>query len=55
MLNDVKISIVFPIYNEEKNLDFLLKEWDDLLKKNKIIYEFVLAEDGSTDQTKNII
>tara|TARA_B100000700_G_C14923335_1_gene798145 strand:- start:571 stop:1278 length:708 start_codon:yes stop_codon:yes gene_type:complete len=55
MLNDVKISIVFPIYNEEKNLDFLLKEWDDLLKKNEIIYEFVLAEDGSTDQTKNII
>ena len=48
------ISIVFPIHNEEKNLEKLLYEWNNHLK-NKIDFEFLLVEDGSKDKTKEII
>ena len=48
------ISIVFPIHNEEKNLEKLLYEWNNQLK-NKINFEFILVEDGSKDKTKEII
>ena len=52
----MKISIVFPIHNEFKNLKILIKSWDDELKSlNDISYEFVLVEDGSTDGTKELI
>lgn len=49
------ISIVLPVHNEEKNLNELLLSWSRLLNENKIDYEFVLVEDGSTDRTKEII
>ncbi len=55
MFKNSKISIVFPIYNEEKNIELLLEEWDNFLKNKEITYEFVIAEDGSTDGTKDKI
>ena len=55
MFKNSKISIVFPIYNEEKNIEFLLEEWHNFLKNKEITYEFVIAEDGSTDGTKDKI
>lgn len=52
----MKISIVFPIHNEHKNLNFLIKSWDKELKLlNNFSYEFILVEDGSTDGTKELI
>jgi glycosyltransferase involved in cell wall biosynthesis len=51
----INLSIIFPAYNEEKNLDNLLKNWEQGLKKNKINHEFIIVEDGSTDNTKKII
>tara|TARA_B100001057_G_scaffold491364_1_gene581429 strand:+ start:116 stop:823 length:708 start_codon:yes stop_codon:yes gene_type:complete len=52
----MKISIVFPIYNEFKNLKSLIENWDkDLKLLVNISYEFVLVEDGSTDGTKELI
>jgi dolichyl-phosphate beta-glucosyltransferase len=50
------ISILFPIYNEEKRLQNSLKMIDIFLKKNfykKI--EVILIDDGSTDGSKKII
>ena len=55
MLENIKLSVVFPIYNEEKNIINLITEWDAILKEKKITYEFVIAEDGSNDKTKDII
>ena len=52
----MKISIVFPIFNEFKNLRSLIENWDKELKLlNNISHEFVLVEDGSTDGTKELI
>lgn len=50
------ISILFPIYDEEKRLQNSLKMIDIFLKKNfykKI--EVILIDDGSTDGSKKII
>ena len=44
------ISIVVPVLNEEKNIIYLLNE----LKKNlinKIKFEIIIVDDGSTDKT----
>ena len=36
MLENIKLSVVFPIYNEEKNIISLLNEWDSALKEKSI-------------------
>ena len=52
----MKISIVLPIHNEYKNLNFLVETWSkELNYLEDISYEFVLVEDGSTDGTKELI
>ena len=44
------ISIVIPVFNEEKNIINLLEELQSSLN-NKIKYEILLVDDGSTDNT----
>lgn len=44
------ISYIFPIYNEELNIDILYKTMDELLKKHRDYnYELVFINDGSKD------
>ena len=50
-----KLSVIFPIYNEEKTIEKTLFEWKSILDKLSIKYEIILAEDGSTDKTKKIL
>ncbi|MEC7169170.1 MAG: glycosyltransferase family 2 protein [Pseudomonadota bacterium] len=49
------ISIIIPCYNAEKfiekNIRFLIK----IIKKEKLSYQLILIDDGSTDNTKEII
>jgi glycosyltransferase involved in cell wall biosynthesis len=54
MNKKVNLSIVIPCYNEEKNLENLIKSIELILKRNKFI-QFVLVNNGSTDNTKKII
>ena len=55
MKNKIKnISIIIPVLNEEENIENLLNEIKTNLY-NKIGYEVVVVDDGSTDGTiKNI-
>jgi len=49
------ISVVIPIFNEEKNIKLLypeLKQVLDSLKKN---YEIIFIDDGSTDKTYHLL
>jgi len=48
------LSLVFPFYNEEKRLPILLKKILNFNKK-KLILEFIFVNDGSHDQSINII
>lgn len=48
------ISYIFPIYNEEDNIDLLYKTIDRLLKKHtKYHYEIIFINDGSRDKSIN--
>lgn len=50
----IGLSIVVPIYNEEKILEKNAKVLEDFIKKLNVDYEIILSENGSTDATKDI-
>lgn len=52
MKNNVDVSIIVPIYNAEK---YIKKCIDSLLNQTKQELEFILINDGSTDNTDKII
>jgi len=47
------ISVVIPIYNEEKNVAFLIEKIEIAL--HAFDYEIILVDDGSTDRTRQVI
>lgn len=52
----MQLSIVLPVHNEVNTLEKVISEWDQYLKKiDKLTFEFVVCEDGSTDGTKDLI
>ena len=52
----MKIAIVVPFYNEEKNILHFINEWTNLLLKIKSIkIEFIFIDDGSSDNTSELI
>lgn len=52
MGNSLKLSLVMPAYNEEHNIDFVVKRLDDIIKRTGIKYELILVDDGSIDKTE---
>jgi len=51
----MKLSIIIPIYNEEKNLAILYQEVEDILGRLSLSYEIIAIDDGSTDKSAQII
>lgn len=52
--NNFKISIVVPILNEEGNIELLIEKINEVLKPYGE-YELIFIDDGSTDNTLDII
>ena len=50
-----KISLVIPIYNEELSIKKLIDEINFNLEKKNYQYEVIIVDDGSTDNTKNVL
>ncbi|MBI2523116.1 glycosyltransferase family 2 protein [Candidatus Woesearchaeota archaeon] len=50
-----ELSIVIPVLNEEKNLETLHKSIITSLKKENISYEIIFIDDGSTDNSYNLL
>lgn len=50
-----EISIVIPVYNEEENLPLLVPQIASVLKPLERKFEIILVDDGSTDNSFNII
>ncbi len=48
---DVDLSVVVPVYNEEESLPKLVAELHEVLGKEKFSYEIVLVDDGSRDSS----
>lgn len=50
------VSLVFPIFNEEKNIPILYEQVTDLLnQESSYMYEFIFVDDGSKDRSWQII
>lgn len=49
----MKLSIIVPCYNEEKNIPLILKRFNSVINRNDI--EVVLVNNGSTDNSKEVI
>ncbi len=53
---NLKLSIVIPAFNEEKNLKKgVLQEVENYLEKQGFDYEVLIVDDGSSDLTKELI
>lgn len=51
----MKLSVVIPVYNEEKRLPPTLDDILEYLKTQKYDWEIVLVNDGSSDKTIEIV
>ena len=51
----MKLSIIIPIYNEQENISYLYQEIKDVLKALPISYEIIAINDGSTDNSCQVI
>lgn len=51
------VSIVIPIYNEARNVEILVNETDKEIEKlkSKYVFEIIFVNDGSQDETYDII
>ena len=50
------LSIIMPLFNEDKRLDNTFREIIKFIKKNKIYFkEFIFVNDGSTDKSGEMI
>ena len=49
------LSIVFPLFNEEKRLSKLLQKIKKFLFKNELNIEFIFVDDGSTDESLKLL
>lgn len=50
----MKVSIIVPAHNEEDNLLILVKNLQDLIKREKLNAEIILVDDNSNDSTPQI-
>lgn len=50
-----ELSIVAPVYNEAEGIEQVVQYWLKVLQENRANAEIVLANDGSTDRTLEIL
>lgn len=55
MKNNIKLSIVIPVFNEADNIGPLYNEIVEVAKKIKLEFEVIIVNDGSTDRTQRVI
>ncbi len=48
------VSVVIPVYNEEKILKDSVKKLGDFLEQRKLAFEVIVVDNGSVDQTEQI-
>lgn len=55
MLQIVDVTIIMPLYNEEKTIENTIKLWIETLDNEKITWRIEIYNDGSTDSSNKII
>jgi dolichyl-phosphate beta-glucosyltransferase len=55
-MGEVYLSVVVPCYNERENLERgVLEEMDTYLKEAKFTWEVIISDDGSTDNSRQVV
>lgn len=49
----MKLSVVIPCYNEEKNIPLILSEFHEAVKRNDV--ELIIVNNGSRDNSKKVL
>jgi glycosyltransferase involved in cell wall biosynthesis len=52
---DYEISIIVPLFNEESVFKQLTERLDNIINNNKLKIEIILINDGSSDNTENLM
>ena len=55
MSNKLDISVVVPLYNEEESLPELVAWIDRVAHNNKLSYEIIMVDDGSSDNSWAVV
>ncbi len=55
MNNEIELSVVAPVYNEAGAIERVVRYWASVLASGSLSSEIVLANDGSTDSTLEIL
>jgi glycosyltransferase involved in cell wall biosynthesis len=55
MENKIAVSVIIPFFNEKEGIDALLKKIEDYYNHRKFEFEILFIDDGSTDNTSEII
>ncbi len=53
--NHIELSVVIPCLNEEKSIEICIKKIQDVFKKNNIVGEIIVVDNGSTDSSVEVI
>ena len=51
----MEISFVIPVFNEEENIPLLIQKLEETVKYHFDSYEFLFIDDGSTDNSREIL
>ncbi|MCK4993861.1 MAG: glycosyltransferase family 2 protein [Candidatus Omnitrophica bacterium] len=54
-MNNMRLSIVIPVFNEQGSLNALHKKLSSVLEKMDMSYEVIFIDDASTDQSSAIL
>ena len=54
-MNEIKLSVVVPAYNEEHRIGKSLVELDQYLSKQSYAYEILVINDGAKDKTADVV
>jgi polyisoprenyl-phosphate glycosyltransferase len=54
-LNTIEVSIVIPFYNESEGIEFLFENLIAFSQTNKLLFEVILIDDGSVDDSNKRI
>ncbi len=49
------LSVIIPVFNEEKDINKTINLYNNYLKERNHSYEIIIVNDGSSDQSKEII
>ena len=54
-MKNEKLTLIVPVYNEQKTLDLFYNETERILKDIDIMIEYLFIDDGSKDNSLKII